>query len=47
MYYTMNFKKFSKKFFKPKKYSIGEIFKYGTIQSAVFVSLYMLGKYIQ
>lgn len=43
MYYTINFKKFSQKLFKPKKFGLMEIFKYGSIQSLVFVSTYILG----
>ncbi len=29
MYYTINFKHYSKRFFKPKTYGLGEIVKYG------------------
>jgi len=43
MYYTLNFKTLSKKFFKPKVYDIKTIFKYGTIHSTAFLSLYFLG----
>ncbi|EAR95806.1 transmembrane protein, putative (macronuclear) [Tetrahymena thermophila SB210] len=43
MYYTMNFKHYSKKFFKPKEYTFREIVKYGTIQSTVFIGTYLLG----
>jgi len=43
VYYTLNFKKMSKKLFKPKKYTLLEIFKYGTFQSIFFVSSYFFG----
>lgn len=43
IYYTLNFRRFSKKLFKPKKFGILELFKYGTIQSAIFVTFYLLG----
>lgn len=42
-YYMKNFKKISPKMFKPKKYNLWEITKYGTIQAFVFVNLYVLG----
>jgi hypothetical protein len=52
IYYTVNFKKFSKKFFKPRNYSSWELFKFGiiykrfegTIQASVFVVAYFSGK---
>jgi hypothetical protein len=43
IYYTLNFRRFSKKLFKPKKFGIFELFYYGSIQSIVFVAGYTLG----
>ncbi|CAD8196969.1 unnamed protein product [Paramecium pentaurelia] len=43
MYYTIHFKYYSKKLFSPKKFGFREVIKYGTIQSIVFTSFYILG----
>ena len=43
MYYTIHFKYYSNKFFKPKKFGLYELFKYGTIQSIIFTAFYVLG----
>ena len=43
MYYTINFKYYSKKLFKPKTFGFREVVRYGTIQSIVFTSFYLLG----
>lgn len=42
-YYTVNFRSISKKYFKPKSFSLGQLFKYGTIQSVIFVTFYCTG----
>ncbi|CAD8117029.1 unnamed protein product [Paramecium sonneborni] len=43
MYYTIHFKHYSKKLFSPQKFWFREVIKYGTIQSIVFTSFYILG----
>mmetsp|Transcript_56956 Transcript_56956/g.65253 ORF Transcript_56956/g.65253 Transcript_56956/m.65253 type:complete len:195 (-) Transcript_56956:80-664(-) len=43
MYGTVNYRYYTAKFFKPRKYSLSEIIKIGTIQSASFVALYLFG----
>lgn len=43
MYYTINFKYYSKLLFKPKTFGFKEIIKYGTLQSLAFTSFYIAG----
>ena len=43
MYYTINFKKISKKIFKPRSYGFWDLCKFGTAQAIIFVSTYMVG----
>ncbi|KRX10627.1 hypothetical protein PPERSA_05447 [Pseudocohnilembus persalinus] len=43
MYYTMNIRKISKKYFSPKKFGFLDLLKYGTIQAGVFVTGYVTG----
>ena len=43
IYYTINYKKISKRLFKPKKFNSWELFKFGTYQSVAFLSFYFVG----
>eukprot|EP01016_Furgasonia_blochmanni_P049309 TRINITY_DN746_c0_g1_i15.p1 TRINITY_DN746_c0_g1~~TRINITY_DN746_c0_g1_i15.p1 ORF type:complete len:286 (-),score=80.03 TRINITY_DN746_c0_g1_i15:332-1189(-) len=42
-YYTINFRRLSKKLFKPRKYGFIELIKYGSIQAILFATTYTLG----
>ena len=43
IYLTLNFRRISRNYFKPKNFGIVELFKYGTVVSTVFVSTYIFG----